>query len=131
MSEINVGDTFKRVYPFILVSEMNYDFPDGYSPSEFWIGGCKKHSEEGPAVFEGQGLMQEFHTADAEGFIEYEVLAVVEMPRKYQERVIYRISMIDPDGGVKKSSKDYTVTMNRFMGWINGNAYCHEYDVTQ
>ena len=53
------------------------------------------------------------------------------MPRKIKQRVIYKFDQILPDGVVKKSSKIYTVTIDKFKELITGNAYWHEYELNE
>jgi hypothetical protein len=136
---MKAGDKFKKVYPYCAWSE-SYEtyaftgFPPqsrGVETNEGWRGGCDRHTEDGPAVYEGQCIQEEFHTCDAEGFIEYEVLAIAEMPRKYQDRIIYRVTMIEPEGGERKSSKAHMVTRTKFEEWINSghSSYPYDYEV--
>ena len=40
--------------------------------------------------------------ADAEGEIEYKIIKVIEMPKPYKTRYLYRKRLIDPDGKVLK-----------------------------
>ncbi len=54
-------------------------------------------------------------TANGIGKIIFEVLDIVEMPRKYKNRVIYKFDRIDPDGKRTNSSKVYTATIDRFI----------------
>ena len=128
---MKAGDKFKKVYPFLAYCNDNLWWRCEHTTDEGWAGGCKEHYEDGPAVYEGQCLQDRFFTCDAEGFIEYEVLAIVDMPRKYQNRIIYRITMIDPDGNERKSSKAHTVTLAKFNNWIESlhSSYPHDYEV--
>jgi hypothetical protein len=135
---MKAGDKFKKVYPFCAWSNTYETTPlhDRFASREYetekgWKGGCDKHYEDGPAVWEGQCIQEEFHTCDAEGFIEYEVLAITEMPRKYQDRIIYRVTMIEPEGDERKSSKAHMVTRGKFEQWINSepSSYPYEYEV--
>jgi hypothetical protein len=131
---MKAGDKFKKVYPYCAWSntyEGSVGFPREVFTEEGWRGGCDKHTEDGPAVYEGQCIQEEFHTCDAEGFIEYEVLSIVEMPRKYQDRIVYRVTMIEPEGDERKSSKAYMVTRTKFEEWINSghSSYPYDYEV--
>ena len=124
MIDIEVGQVFRNAYPF-------KSWEDEHSSG--WAGGCHHHYEDGPAVYQGQCMQEEFHTADGEGEIEYEVLAYVEMPRKYQSRVLYRVTMITPEGDHKKSNKCHTVTEGKFRAWVEseGSSYPFEYEVIE
>lgn len=81
-------DTFKIKYPFKIVNNSYTDCYGQIHPDEMWVGGCNKRYEDGPAVYEGQCIQEEFHECHGEGWIIFEVLAVTEMPRKYQDRVL-------------------------------------------
>jgi hypothetical protein len=132
---MKAGDKFKKIYPFCSWSN-TYEGCSGFfgEPSrepvteEGWRGGCNSHTEDGPAVYEGQCIQEQFHTCDAEGFIEYEVLSVAEMPRKYQDRIIYRVTMIEPEGEERKSNKAHMVTRTKFEEWINSAHSSCPYD---
>lgn len=106
-------------------------FSNGVVTEEGWAGGCNKQVEDGAEVYEGECIQEEFYNCDAEGEIEYEVLAYAELPRKYQNRVLYRVTMIDPDGNVRASSKCHTVTETKFRRWIESyhSPYPYDYDV--
>jgi len=124
MPKLKVGDTFKKVYPFWLFES------DGClmsGPVECWNIGCKKSKEGGGQYFPPEI----FFNADAEGFIIYEVLAVTEMPRKYETRVIYTLSFIDPDGKCRNQNKAHIATMTKFNSWINAahSPYWTDYEV--
>ena len=129
MIELKAGDLIRKPYPFISwVDNFGHDSGGQY---EGWSGGCRSHEEDGPAVYNGQCLQETFYNCDAEGEIEYEVLAVVDMPRKYQTRIIYRVTMIEPEGNERRSSKAHTVTMDKFIKWAEAShsSYPHEYEV--
>lgn len=135
---MKAGDKFKKVYPFCSWSN-TYESFRGFpgmpsrevTTEEGWRGGCNKQTEEGPEIMDGYYEQCDFHTCDAEGFIEYEVLAIAEMPRKYQDRIIYRVTMIEPEGDERKSSKAHMVTRTKFEEWINSvhSSYPHDYEV--
>lgn len=124
MGDIAVGQVFRKPYPF-------KSWEDEYSSG--WAGGCHMHIEEGPEIFDDYCEQNEHYTADGEGEIEYEVLAFVEMPRKYQARVLYRVTMITPEGDHKKSNKCHAVTEGKFLAWVEseGSSYPFEYEVIE
>ena len=106
-----VGDKYKAAYPFKL---------DSYNTisneyKEVWEMGCKISSEKSSDGYTTVNV----YSCDGIGEIEFEVLAIVDMPAKYKQRVIYRFNTTDPDGVIKKRSKDYTVTIDRFKQLIN------------
>ena len=127
---MKVGDKFKKVYPFISCDSPTFggdgrcDGIDG-----IWVGGCRKE-DEGHTSEGGNGIV---NYADDNGFIEYEVLAIVEMPRKYKNRILYRVTMIDPNGEERRSSKCHTVTDVKFKSWVEaiGSSYLYAYDILE
>ena len=116
------GDKFRKVYPFKHIS---------YGEDDFWVGGCHSQTDDGAEIMDGYFEQCTNYFCDAEGFIDYEVLAVVEMPRKYQTRIIYRVTLINPDGKEKRSSSAHTVTEAKFLKWISSpySSYPHDYEV--
>lgn len=127
---MNSGDKFRKVYPFksVIYSENCFY---GLSVENMWVGGCYSDTQDGAEIMDGCFEQVTDYSCDAEGFIEYEVLAVVDMPRKYQSRVIYRVTMITPDGSERKSAKAHVVTRSKFEKWISANhsSYPHHYEV--
>ncbi|MCP3681823.1 MAG: hypothetical protein GY861_03960 [bacterium] len=121
---MNIGEKYKKAYPFIHWVNDFYTFDGQVDTDEGWSGGCNKEEE----AFEGYHGVS--YSCDGEGFIEYEILAVVEMPRRYQDRVIYCVELTDPDGGVKKKSTAYMVTKSKFQEWIDRfhTSYPFDYD---
>ncbi len=121
---MKAGDKFRKVYPFQYWSNTYKRFDGDYETEEGWAGGCEVEDE-----CEENGCSYRIYSADGEGFIEYEVLAVVDMPRKFQTRILYRVTMIDPDGEERRSSKCHTVTESKFMKWVEAqeSSYPHEY----
>lgn len=121
---MKTGDLFKKPYPFKHWSHTHKGFNGEYEVDEGWAGGC--HIEE---EYEENGCTFNTYSADGEGFIEYEILAVVEMPRKFQTRILYRVTMIDPEENERRSSKCHTVTESKFKKWIEseGSSYPHAY----
>lgn len=127
---MKVGDKFKKPYPFKSVTYSENTIY-GLSVECAWVGGCDRGCEYGPEISDEWYEENIIYLCDGEGFIEYEVLAMVEMPRKYQNRIIYRVTMVNPDGGEKKSVKAHTVTEAKFNKWIKSahSSYHHDYEV--
>ena len=120
---MKVGDRIKKTYPYSFYENIGNDL---FGIHEYWKIGCKKIFEQYDA---GHG--ETFYTADGEGFIDIEILAVVDMPRKIKQRVLYKFDQILPDGTVRKSSRTYTVTIDKFNELITGDAYWYEYELTE
>lgn len=121
-------DTYKVKYPFKLVHNTGFDGFGNIETDDMWIGGCDKHYEDGPAVFEGQCIQEVFYSCNGEGWIIFEILAVAEMPRKYQDRILYRVILIDPERNERKKTSVHCVTKSKFERIIDG--YPHEYEIT-
>jgi hypothetical protein len=121
-----IGQRIKKKYPFQLFE--SYAF-DGEPLDCNWGMGCRKVVEGQSQYFPGEL----FFIADGEGFIDIEVLAVVDMPRKIKQRVLYKFDQILPDGVIRKSSKIYTVTIDVFNRLASNkkSAYFHEYTVEE
>lgn len=129
---MKAGDKFKKVYPYCAWSNTYEAFIDReVVTDEGWSGGCRHETVEGAEIMDGYFEQDTYHACDGEGFIEYEVLSIAEMPRKYQDRIIYRVTMIEPEGDERKSSKAHMVTRTKFESWINAphSPYPHEYEV--
>lgn len=121
---MKAGDRIKKVYPYSFYEAGGES--EILGPSEWWQIGCKKTLEQ-----YGEGYGETFYHADGEGFIDIEILAIVDMPRKIKQRVLYKFDQILPDGTIKKSSRIYTVTIDKFKELITGQAYWYEYELTE
>jgi hypothetical protein len=124
MINIKSGDVIRKVYPYSFYESTEEE--GFFGRSEWWQIGCKKTFEQ-----YGQGYGETFYHADGEGFIDIEILAVVDMPRQIKKRVLYKFDQILPDGKIKKSSRVYTVTIDKFKELITGNAYWYEYELIE
>jgi len=51
--EIKTGDLIRKPYPFVGWTNDYIGFGGKHSTEEGWAGGCRKHFEDGPAVYEG------------------------------------------------------------------------------
>lgn len=131
---MKTGDKFKKVYPFCSWSS-SHEESAGFSREVFtdegWSGGCRSQEDEGAEIMDGYYEQITTYSCDEEGFIEYEVLAIAQMPRKYQDRIIYRVTMIEPEGDERRSSKAHMVTRAKFEQWVEAShsSYPHEYHV--
>jgi len=121
---MEVGDKIKVEYPFRFVEISPHPFGSSVNDA-FWLLGCHKHFED-----DGSGYTQDCYlTANGIGFVEYEILAIVDMPRRMQQRIIYKFDKIDPEGGIVKSSKTYTESITVFNGRLKG--YKYEYELEE
>lgn len=112
---MKVGDKFKKPYPFhVVTSTQCSSISGGLEPVDWWARGCSIHDEQ---YDEGHG--ERFYTAHGEGVIEYEVLSIAEMPRKFQNRVIFTLAFTDPEGAIIKTNKAFMETESKFLRLIN------------
>ncbi|HHL2708996.1 TPA: hypothetical protein ACQ39K_000482 [Yersinia enterocolitica] len=121
--KFKVGDVFDTVYPF---KRHEYIYENIYGEIEEetkWIGGCHKQFEPADCGYGDQA----FYVADGEGRRILEILAVVDMPGKWQRRIIYSCTMLPPEGNPRRGKVPYTVTEARFSSMIPG--YFTEYEV--
>ena len=113
MSNLKVGDEFEMIFPF-----RKYEFIGSSGNSLFkatddwsmWQPGCELHEEDDGS---GWGTSRSF-TASAEGKVIYKVLAVVDMPGRYQDRIIFKRWCIDPDGKKYNNGEVRTITITAF-----------------
>lgn len=124
MSDLIAGERIKKPYPYSFYEAGGEG--EIFGASEWWQIGCKKTYEQ-----YDQSCGETFYHADGEGFIDIEILAIVDMPRKIKQRVLYKFDQILPDGTTKKSSRIYTVTIDKFKELITGQAYWYEYELNE
>ena len=48
-----------------------------------------------------------------------------------KNKVLYKFDQILPDGTIRKASKIYTVSIDVFKNFVEGQAYLHEYTVKE
>lgn len=121
--DLRVGDEFETEYPFFLVTNSYQKWDGVLIEEDRWIGGCRTSEETADS---GYGT-QTFFTADAEGRRILTVLGIAEMPKGWQRRVIYSVTLIQPDGKKRRNSKAYIVTEARFNRMAKG--YFADYDI--
>ena len=110
---MKVLEKFVIDYPFV-----RHVSPPVFGEAEvYWVGGCTIESDE----------CDIYRTCNGVGQIIFEILAIVELPGKYQNRVLYRVTMIEPEGKVRKKNEVKCITITKFKQCISG--YGHEYEV--
>lgn len=122
--KIEAGQRITKIYPYQLFESYGFD---GEPLDCSWGMGCRKVVEGGSQYHHGEL----FFIADGEGSIDIEILAVVDMPRKIKQRILYKFDQILPDGKARKSSKIYTVTIDVFERLVSDKepAYFHAYTI--
>ena len=118
---MKVGEIFECEYPFKKYSYKPILPTDDLH--EGWSMGCNSYTE---MYSESDGCI--FYNANGIGKIIFEVLAIVEMPKRYMTRVIYKFDRVDPDGIRINSSKTHTVTQKHFESMIE-NPYQKDWSV--
>ena len=128
---MEIGHKFKKAYPFFLVKGDPTNSIFGIGIDDLWVAGCAESREDGCEIGDGIYENSIYYTCDAEGEIEYEVLAVVDMPRKMKRRVIYTTRLTDPDGNVRKASSAKMATITKFNKWADAihTSYQKDYSV--
>jgi hypothetical protein len=89
MRELNIGNEYEMDFPF---TKQVVDLGPSFKES-FWYAGCDVHFEQ---YDESHG--ERFFSANAEGKVIYKILSVAEMPGRFQNRVIFKRWLMDPDG---------------------------------
>ena len=123
---MKVGDKFEIEYPF-----QNQLIDTFEGKKHYWVTpGCHRHVEHEDCGW-GYGEVV-FWTANFEGKIIYEVLAVVEMPGKYMDRIIVKYHYKLPNGEKFAPSKVKTFTAGKLKKQIdNDKAFPCEYEIDE
>lgn len=121
--QLNAGDKFDTPYPFKEYEYVYQNYEGDIESETRWVGGCHKKQEPADC---GYGE-QTYYVADAVGRRILEVLAVVDMPGKWQRRVLYSCTMIPPNERPRLGRRAFTVTESRFKKMIGG--YFADYEV--
>lgn len=105
MVKLKEGDIFQVKAPFL----KDVLFDDSY----YWRHGM---------IFDGDecGYRNDYGDADAEGVAEFKIIRIVEMPRPYKTRILYRKRLIDPEGTVLKWSEIRMIGQKGFESLKNG-----------
>lgn len=124
MSVIIVGDKKEMAWPFYSyehISASNY----GEGIDNYWCSGCVVWYEQ-----YDQYSSERFASCNAEGVVSYEVLAVVDIGSRYQERVIVKVEKLDPDGEKYGKATIKTLTKKMYIKHINSHTpFNLDYDI--
>ena len=124
MSELKVGNKFEMKWPFYkditsytcLGNQFSGKHGKEVRESVCWVGGCFRSDES-----ESEYKHEFFYNSTAYGKLVYEVLAIAEMPNRYQNRVIFKRSRIDPDGKLLSGGEVKVLTIGAFNKDINSS----------
>lgn len=126
MSEIKVGDKSEMAWPFYVYEHGSLS-SYGYGIDSYWASGCAVWYER-----YDQFAGERFFSCNAEGKIIYEVLAVVKLTARYQDRIIVRVTKINPDGEIHGKAHVRTLTKKMYLKHINSHTpFNHDYDVDE
>ena len=121
MSELKVGNEYSMAFPFTRndysATTGNFLFP-AQDAFHIWSAGCDLYEEVGE---NGYGGIRDF-TANGEGQVIYSVLAVTELIGRYQDRVIFKRWLIDPDGKKYNNGEVRILTRKAFNKDINSHS---------
>lgn len=122
--EITTGDKHEMAWPFYLYEHASIS-NDGIGIDSHWASGCVVWYEQ-----YDQYAGERFFSCNAEGKIIYEVLAVVKLTAKYQDRIIVRVTKVNPDGEIHGKSHVRTLTKKMYLKHVNSHTpFNHDYDV--
>ena len=120
MSDFELGVVIERDYPFYKELFKHEDIF-----CEYWKWGCIKHFEQ-----YDMGCGEIFYNAKANGKMLITPLGIAEMHGRHKDRILYKISLVDPDGHETKISDLKVKTVNKFNDLISGNhSYFTDYEV--
>lgn len=121
MSKLKVGDEYSMAFPFT---------KDVYSTTSgsalfaardaffTWSAGCELYEEIGDNGYVGQ---RDF-TANGEGRVVYSILAITELTGRFQDRIIFKRWLVDPDGVRYNNGEVRMLTIKAFEKDINSHS---------
>jgi len=118
LKEIIPGAVFNRVYPF-------------YDSAELFGGMC---SQPGCHMEKEQEDMycNIWFTANAEGEIIYEVVAIAEMPGRYTDRVFFKKNYLYPGGDKYNEPRLEVATTSKLLSLLNRvSPFPQDYEVEE
>lgn len=93
--KLKINNEYKMVFPFYKINLRGSPGNALFAKREdsyIWYAGCDVHTEQ---YDEGHG--ERFFTAHGEGKVIYKILSLAKMPGRFQNRVIFKRWLIDPD----------------------------------
>ena len=121
MSELKVGKEYSMVFPFTrcdhLAINSSFLMP-ARDAFHIWSAGCELHEE---CDGSGYGMSRDF-TANGEGQVIYSILAITELIGRYEDRVIFKRWLINPDGKKYSNGEVRMLTRKAFEKDINSRS---------
>ncbi len=108
MRELTIGNEYEMDFPFTK-QVIQHGLTSKESIS-IWYAGCDVHFEQ---YDESHG--ERFFSANAEGKVIYKILSCAEMPGRFQNRVIFKRWLIDPDGKKYNNGEVRMLTTMSFL----------------
>lgn len=111
--KITIGNEYKMIFPFyktIINGLAGNGLFSATVDCSFWNPGCEMNEED-----DGGPTPCRFFNAHDEGLVIYKVLSVAEMPGKYQDRIIFKRWLIDPDGKKYNNGEVRMLTTKSFI----------------
>lgn len=121
MSELKVGSEHSMVFPFTKTVHPAMSGNSLFSAQDafhIWSAGCELHEECDGSDY---GITRDF-TANGEGQVIYSILAITEMVGRYQDRVIFKRWLINPDGKKYNNGEVRMLTRKAFEKDINSTS---------
>lgn len=121
MSELKVGKEYSMVFPF---TRFDHKVTSGnalFAPIDafhIWSAGCELHEE---CDGSGYGMTRDF-TANGEGQVIYSILAITELIGRFEDRVIFKRWLINPDGKKYNNGEVRILTRKAFEKDINSHS---------
>ena len=96
--KLTINKEYKMTFPF-----------HKHEITKQWYPGCVVHEER------EECYTNRFFTAHSEGEVIYKILALVEMPDRYKDRVIFKRWLVDPDGKKYNNGEVRMLTKDLFI----------------
>jgi len=106
MDKLKIGIEHTMVFPFV---------SNTFAGVKYWRPGCNVTKEA-----DGSGYgMEVYFDADSEGKVIYRVLSIASMPKPFQDRIIFKRWLINPDGKRHNNGEVRMLTKKSFLKDIN------------
>lgn len=105
---LNIGMEYEMSFPFKNHEIISGDRCDPKLTAS-WLPGCLVDTVQ---HYEGHG--ERFFIAHGEGKVVYKILSIAEMPDRYQDRVVFKRWLVDPDGKKHSNGEVRMLTKKAF-----------------
>ena len=118
MGELKAGNEYSMAFPFtknVFSATAGNALFSAQDAFYTWSAGCDLHEE---CDGSGYGISRDF-TANGEGQVIYSILAITELIGRYEDRVIFKRWLINPDGKKYNNGEVRILTRKAFKKDIN------------